>query len=89
MSKNNGKINFRRPANGRNRPSRPERHIRVRSVRREPFDPRPLGRAAIAQALADAKDETTTASDQAAQQHGDATNQATSESDGQEVARDV
>ncbi|WP_280254894.1 hypothetical protein [Nocardia wallacei] len=88
MSKNNGKINFRRPVNGRNRPSRPERHIRVRSVRREPFDPRPLGRAAIAQALADAKDETATVSDEAAQ-HPDATNLDTSGSDGQETAHDA
>ncbi|WP_280189507.1 MULTISPECIES: hypothetical protein [Nocardia] len=88
MSENNGKINFRRPANGRNRPSRPERHIQVRSIRREPFDPRPLGRAAIAQALADAKDETATVSDEAAQ-HLDATNPDTFEGDGQETAHDA
>ncbi|WP_162240345.1 hypothetical protein [Nocardia arizonensis] len=87
MSKNNGKMNYRRPANGRNRPSRPERYIRVRSVRREPFDPRPLGRAAIAQALADAQDDATIASDEA--KHQDATGNDAADGMGQEADHDA
>lgn len=66
MSKT-GRENVRRPAKGRNRPNRPERRITVRGVRRQPFDPRPLGRAAIAQALAEA--EAQRAADNAAAQH--------------------
>ncbi|WP_282780835.1 hypothetical protein [Nocardia sp. CC201C] len=81
MSKNNGKVNYRRPAKGRNRANRPERRITVRSVRREPYDLRPLGRAAIAAALAEAQatepeappphtDESTLAADSQEADHG-------------------
>ncbi len=51
MSKT-GRENHRRPANRQSRSSRPERRINVRSIRREPYDIRKLGRTAITQALA-------------------------------------
>ncbi|MGW5139296.1 hypothetical protein ACWEPH_09495 [Nocardia beijingensis] len=62
--------NYRRPAKGRNRMNRPERQIKVRSVRRQPFDPRPLGRVAIAQALAEAEVEKAAATEAAQQPEG-------------------
>ncbi|MFI6169051.1 hypothetical protein ACIBCN_19895 [Nocardia sp. NPDC051052] len=56
MSKT-GRYNYRRPEKGRNSPTRPERHITVRSVRRDPPDLRKLSRAIIAMALVDAERE--------------------------------
>ncbi|MGV9680682.1 hypothetical protein ACWDSJ_35890 [Nocardia sp. NPDC003482] len=49
--------NHRRPAKGKNQPTRPERRISVRSVRRELYDLRSLGRTAIRLALAEAEEE--------------------------------
>jgi hypothetical protein len=51
MSKT-GKPNYRRGSRGT---PKPERHITVRSVRREPPDLRKLSRAVIAMALRDAE----------------------------------
>ena len=53
MSKNS-KFNYRRPEKGRNRPNRPETHIKVRSIRKTPPDLTKLGRAIIASALTEA-----------------------------------
>jgi len=70
MSKNNGKINYRRAAKGKNRPNRPERHISVRSIRREPHDPRPLGRAAVLLALQEVEAERAADANEAARLQG-------------------
>jgi len=56
MSKT-GRENHRRSANRQSRSSRPERRISVRSIRREPYDIRKLGRAAITRALAETEAE--------------------------------
>ncbi|MBF6298970.1 hypothetical protein IU459_15665 [Nocardia amamiensis] len=50
--------------------NRPERQIKVRSVRRQPFDPRPLGRVAITQALAEAEVEKAAETEAARQSEG-------------------
>ncbi len=64
MSKT-GRENHRRPANRQSRSSRPERQISVRSIRREPYDIRKLGRAAITRALAEAETEKIAEADEA------------------------
>lgn len=56
MSKT-GRYNYRRPEKGRNSPTRPERHITVRGVRKPSPDLRKLGRVVIALALAEAEAE--------------------------------
>lgn len=69
MSKS-GRYNYRRPEKGRNTPTRPERHITVRSVKRTPPDLQKLSRAVIAMALAEAEAEKVRQEEEAANAAG-------------------